>query len=744
MFEPLQDVPVPVLVEIMTTTKTMKSRIQTIFVGLLVLGTLAGFSMGFLRDFKKPSSVGGRKVVGKKTTLKRAAANRQVSTVVNEPSSPRSYDEILQMAGEFEQSNPMTVVPQHKGESESGSPVVTPPPLSIPSPSAPSPEMLRESTFAPTASIPYGATTMDSRGPESRNGFQPMLTVIPERQPRSAEEVRMFMENLTTPDAQFEVVLGQARLLTLRRDLATAGKPSPVLAIGDPSIIALEVMPNPRLLRVTGLRPGITDVVITSSEGETYTFQAHVVFNLRQVQHWLRQLFPDAHLKLSQFHEHVVVEGEARHMSQSEEILDVVRAYLKSAQANRGTAVRGEAPPPPPPPQRTPQAQGQNRDNRGQAGDAAQRPQPGYEDDEPNQPAPTVAGSDGGSSRSGGSNAEIGEPQIINRIRVPGPQQILLKVQVAELNRTSLRQVGSDLLFSHGGNTFGTQLGGASNLLGSSGTGGSVSVADGASLAGLIGAGPTAGATAFGIMEGIDTQIFMSVLRNNSILKILAEPNLVAMNGHKATFLAGGEFPIPVTQPGGGNAVTVQFREFGVRLAFEPFDLGDKRIRLAVNSEVSSVDFSLATTLVSGGQPVPGLSTRNVQTTVELAEGKTLMMAGLLQVNMDGSTKRIPGLGELPTIGTLFRNNTGRRQEKELVVLVTPHLVEGVNENQRPLLPGEDVGEANDLEFYLRGKIENRCGQDFRSTTNIPPVKTFRRSQCLEKNYMKGSHGYSQ
>lgn len=173
----------------------------------------------------------------------------------------------------------------------------------------------------------------------------------------------------------------------------------------------------------------------------------------------------------------------------------------------------------------------------------------------------------------------------------------------------------------------GTQLGGAANLLGGGDGGGtgSVSIADGSSLAGLIATGPTAGATAFGILEGLDTQVFLSVLRNNSILKILAEPNLVAMNGHKATFLAGGEFPIPVTQPGGGNAVTVQFREFGVRLAFEPFDLGDKRVRLAVSSEVSSVDYSVATTLVIGGQPVPGLSTRNAQTTVPcMAEHTTI------------------------------------------------------------------------------------------------------------------------
>lgn len=736
-----------VLVIIMTT-KPLKSRIPAIAVGLMLLVTLAGCSLGALRDYK----IGSDSIGSKVSKLKTWRSSRNQSSVDASstrfaaipgsvtPEPVRGDPEILRVSSESEVpelATPAAIIPPPPEAPDFWSEHFVPPMQPAPDSDVRNPGMIRDRSFALAEAMPQRFAAVDARGAVAQSGFQPMLTVIPERQPRSAEDVRQFMDNLTTPDAQFEVVLGQARLLTLRRDLAVAGKGSPVLAIGDPSIIAMEVMPNPRLLRVTGLRPGITDVVITTGDGETYTFQAHVVFNLIQVQHWLRQLFPDAHLKLSQFHEHVVVEGEARHMSQAEEILDVLRAYLKSAQANRGTEVRGGSAPPS---QRNPQAQRQNRE---QPGTPPQSPQPGHDEDDLAQPMPTVAGGDGSSSPSGGS-AEIGEPQLINRLRVPGLQQVLLKVQVAELNRTSLRQVGSDLLFSHGGNTFGTQLGGASNLLGSGGSGGgSVSIADGSSLAGLIAAGPAAGATAFGILEGIDTQIFLSVLRRNGIVKILAEPNLVAMHGHKATFLAGGEFPIPVTQPGGGNAITVEFRQFGVLLAFEPYDLGDKRIRLAVRSEVSSVDNTAFGTAVGGFQ-VPSLSTRNVQTTVELTEGKTLMMAGLLQVTMEGNTSRIPGLGELPAIGTLFRNNTGRRQEKELVVLVTPHLVEAVDDNQRPLLPGEDIGEPDDLEFYLRGKIENRCGQDFRSTTNIPPVKTFRRDRSLEKTYVKGAHGYSE
>ena len=560
-----------------------------------------------------------------------------------------------------------------------------------------------------------------------RSGFKPPLPIVRERRPKSTAELNLFVESLTSTDAVFEVVAGQSRLMTLRRDLAMPGRPSPVLAVGDPSIISLEVLPNPRLLRATGLRPGITDVSMTTSEGETYTFQVQVVFDLPLVHQWLRQLFPNAQLKLSQFQEHVVVEGEARDAGEVVEILEVLRAYLDSIQANRGTSQRPSSQAD----QEAPAAQG----------DSQRRPPTGQDEGRPAAPVTTATERTTGS----GSQRQMGEPRVINRIRVPGPQQILLKVQVAELNRTALREIGTDLLFSHGGTTLGTQIGGAAPLRTGAGGGGgtgSVSIADGMSLAGLLAAGPTAGATAFGIFEGINTQIFLSALRSNSILKILAEPNLVAMHGHKATFLAGGEFPIPVSQSGAGNAVTVQFREFGVRLSFEPYDLGDKRMRLAVSSEVSSVDFSLATTLVPQGQPVPGLSTRNVQTTVELSEGKTLMMAGLLQVSLDSTTKRIPGLGDLPTIGALFRNNTGRRQEKELVVLVTPYLVEGLDEKDQPRLPGDEVGEPNDLDFYLKGNIEVRCGEDFRSTTHVPGTacKLIR----LEKTCVKGTHGYSE
>jgi pilus assembly protein CpaC len=221
----------------------------------------------------------------------------------------------------------------------------------------------------------------------------------------------------------------------------------------------------------------------------------------------------------------------------------------------------------------------------------------------------------------------------------------------------------------------------------------------------------------------------------------------VALSGHQASFLAGGEFPVPVPQvsaSGVAPTITVRFREFGVRLNFVPFILDNETVRLSVAPEVSQIDFSIATTLVAGGTPVPGLNTRKAQTTVELRQGQTLAIAGLLQLTLDGTTNRIPGLGDLPILGPLFSNTTGGRVEKELVVLVTPYLIEPMSPGQVPPGPGDEVKEPNDLEFYLLNRIEGRTGVDFRSTTAWDDPLGLYRHLNLERKYVHGPSGFSE
>jgi pilus assembly protein CpaC len=257
-----------------------------------------------------------------------------------------------------------------------------------------------------------------------------------------------------------------------------------------------------------------------------------------------------------------------------------------------------------------------------------------------------------------------------------------------------------------------------------------------------------ASTTVFGVFNRADFEIFFAALRRNSILKILAEPNLVALNGHKASFLAGGKFPVPVAQTSSGGAapaVTVQFEPFGVSLDFVPQILDGDSIRLDVHPVVSSIDTALGTVLVPGGTPVPGIDSREAQTTVELKQGQTLAIAGLLQLTLDGTTSRIPGLGDLPILGPFFSNTTSSRVEKELIVLITPYLVEPMNPDQVPPIPGDEVKAPNDLELYFLGRIEGRTGRDFRATTEYDDAThVLRHFLKLEKDHVCGPHGFSE
>jgi pilus assembly protein CpaC len=324
----------------------------------------------------------------------------------------------------------------------------------------------------------------------------------------------------------------------------------------------------------------------------------------------------------------------------------------------------------------------------------------------------------------------------------------MLKVRIAELNRTALRRIGANFLGvdPHTGGIVGSIISGPASFTGTIGQVGNL--IPGNQLFGAASL-PQNGTntTVFGIFQKANFEFALGALRRNGLLKILAEPNLVALNGQLASFLAGGEFPVPVPQVAAGGVaptITVRFREFGVRLGFVPYVLDGDMIRLTVAPEVSNIDFTIAVTLVSGGSPVPGLNTRKAQTTVELRQGQTLAIAGLLQLTLNGETDRIPGLGDLPILGPFFSNTSSERIEKELVVLVTPYLVESMNPDQVPPTPGDEVKGPNDLEFYFLNRIEGRTGKDFRATTAWDDPWGLRYHLHLEKKYVNGPVGFSE
>jgi pilus assembly protein CpaC len=568
--------------------------------------------------------------------------------------------------------------------------------------------------------------------------------------------VSSFVDSLSSRDAAIEVVVGQGRILTLKEDITAGGKAEALVAAGDPTVIDFVII-NPRQIRLIGQRIGVTDLAITTSAGRTYTFEVRVVIDLDLLRAQLRCLFPDASVKLGQLRDQVVVEGQARDTAQVARIVEAVRAYLNSIQIGEAAKITGQTlsgrpfmPPAEraPRPGEAPKGDGHKGDGVKQAS-ATQVPIPGLVAPSPAVPLPGVVTPFAGTpayvspelATLAAVQSTIAPIRILNLLRVPGPHQVLLKVRVAELNRTALRQIGGDLLTNNtsSGAIVGTQTG--ANTVSATATAANRMLTGTATLA------TSPATTGFGIFPEGDFAIFLAALRRNSVLKVLAEPNLVALNGQQATFLAGGQYPVPVPQFGAGAGaatVTVQFQNFGVQLGFTPFILDDDVIRLTVEPEFSEINFALATTLVPGGSPVPGLSTRRTHTTVEMRAGQTLMISGLLQLEMNGNTSRIPGLGDLPFIGPfLFSNTTMSRAETELVVMVTPYLIEPMNPDQVPPTPGDEVKEPNDLEFYFLHRIEARTGRDFRSTTKWDDPLHLRDLLHLESKNVCGPCGFA-
>jgi pilus assembly protein CpaC len=216
------------------------------------------------------------------------------------------------------------------------------------------------------------------------------------------------------------------------------------------------------------------------------------------------------------------------------------------------------------------------------------------------------------------------------------------------------------------------------------------------------------------------------------------------MSGQEASFLAGGEFPVPVPQSGtgGGTTITIEYREFGVRLNFVPVVLGDGRIRLKLTPEVSDLDFS--SPLVIQGSRIPIINKRTVTTTIELADGQTFAIAGLLDHSVNAAKDVTPGLGDLPVLGALFRSVRYERKETELLVLVTPRLVEAMNPSQVPAVPGETWRHPKELDLYFKQDIGNEVlpVKGGSATTPTAPVGTAGAGQSGNPRY-RGSYGFT-
>jgi pilus assembly protein CpaC len=311
-----------------------------------------------------------------------------------------------------------------------------------------------------------------------------------------------------------------------------------------------------------------------------------------------------------------------------------------------------------------------------------------------------------------------GKRRLLNLLEVAGVQQVMLEVRVSEMSRSLTRKLGINFsVISASGRQFGLSLLDNLTKLPSGGwPGNPLTVSDNVSAIFRF------------LGDGATWTAFIDALKENGLLHVLAEPTLITLSGKPANFLAGGEFPIPVPQSGTGTTtITIEYKPFGVGLSFTPTVLNNGKINMLVAPEVSELDFSRAVSLQ--GYIIPSLTVRRVSTTVELADGQSFAIAGLLKEDVRESVRKFPLLGDIPVLGALFRSSSFQKNETELVIIVTPHLVKPVD-LAKQTLPTDAYSEPDDFEFYLEGRLEGK-----EQPRNVSPLPRATKKGGLEGNF---------
>lgn len=499
--------------------------------------------------------------------------------------------------------------------------------------------------------------------------------LAPAPNPAIKKKVNDLVDEVIQAELEVEVTKRRSKILRMKQDVFR-------VAVADPSILDFVAFGS-REIELIGKETGSTTVTLWLGTEQQATIMSMLVTvvkdeavdNERRLEYaeladMINELFPNSRVQLFPVADKVIVRGQARDELEAVQIMSIIRENTASGGGIGGAGGVG----------------------RMIAGGEAAQPFP----DASNLPSST----------------------IINMLTVPGEKQVMLKVRIAELKRSGVRNIGADFDFSVKDFFFQSLLGNAGNAL----------------LTGTFSEG--------------SFNLVLKALANNGSAKILAEPNLVTLSGQPARFLSGGEFPVPtVVGVGGAQAATTTFQGFGTSIMFTPTVLDKDRIRLQVVPTFSTLNRANS---VNG---IFGMDTRTVSTTVDLREGQVFAIAGLLQEQQRGDESYVPYLGRIPGLGVLFSNRSINREETELIILVSPELVHAMEPEQAPqILPGMEVTEPHDKDFYWYGDIEGRPECHHRSTVwplyksrlkrvGYYECETVHQSQ---QYYINGPFGYSQ
>jgi pilus assembly protein CpaC len=542
--------------------------------------------------------------------------------------------------------------------------------------------------FAPTVD-PYGVNEPISRV----QGGLPAELILPPPSSASKALVRRFLKAEIDPQMPLALAVGRPKILQFKATPLRVFLPSE-------DVVTAEILDQQsgQELALTGLKAGSTTLTLwfedpASPDGKaiiSYLVQVYkdplLTRPLGNLEDDINATFPNCRIELSELGGRLIVKGQAQDAIQVVQILQIL-AGARGASAGL-TRV-----------QNTPTVTNalnftQQNDQLAQEEEAALR----------RETLDPVA---------------LARAGIVNLIRVPGEQQVMLRVTVAEVNREASRSIGLDLTSNNGkGTIFSTWTG-------------------------SLNTDPIGHGSLLASIDSGQVQLAIEALRKMGLSRTLAEPNLVAINGTAANFHAGGQFPTPVLAAGGigagQNLQGVQFVPFGVQLRFVPLIQEREVIRLQFNAEVSVRDPSISANV--GGTAVPGLNNRTVSTNVELRSGQTLAVAGILQTSFKSNSARVPFWGDLPILGGLGGVNSTSSTEQELVILVTPELVAPVDSCDIPNLPGSDTFEPTDIEFFVKNRLESRRTKDFRSPVRTDFAKLRVPDKCCPDQYLLGPVG---
>ncbi|SDW05653.1 type II and III secretion system protein family protein [Nitrosomonas communis] len=477
-----------------------------------------------------------------------------------------------------------------------------------------------------------------------------------------------------------DVTLGKSTLLRL---------PSPIsrISVGNPSVADVTLI-NPSEVYILGKMIGTTNIILWAKSGQTRVVDVTVLMDAVALQNKLQEIMPDEkdiHVKAAG--DSLILSGTVANTIKADRAVALADTYMR-------TSVLGMA-----------MALGitQGGDNQGVSVNvggagtpAMQFMREGLKSEED----------------SAGAGAGLGSVRIVNLLRVRDNQQVMLEVKVAEVNRTIAEKLGFD--FAR-----------AARKAGSAWT---------QVMAGVIGGGAANLLTAKSLNANVDlglprisnatfdeaTAILVDAEKKDELIKILAEPNIVAISGQAASFLVGGEIMIPVPS---ANQVRLLPKEFGIGVHFTPTVLEEGRINLKVSPEVSElVDITnVASTGLGQVLAIPTFTTRRVSTTVQLSDGQSLAIGGLLQDNLTEQVKRFPILGEVPVLGTLFRSSNYKQKKTELMIVITPRLIKPLQPDYT--LPTDAFISPDRGEFLIHGRMESKSDQVQSTRVSSPQIE---------------------